>query len=130
MTDPAPPPQPATQTAPAPTAGSGADRRIHTRRAIRAVARISNGSGGVLEARTIDASQGGLAISTSINPPVGAVFQIAFHIPGKQGKLELFTASVRVMYSAYASEHGGFKLGLQFTHIDPASEKLLRAFLA
>ena len=113
-----------------PAASSGADRRIHTRRAIRAVARISNGSGGVLEARTIDASQGGLAISTSINPPVGAVFQIAFHIPGKQGQFELFNASVRVMYSAYASEHGGFKLGLQFTHVDPASDKLLRAFLA
>ena len=130
MTDPKSATQPAAKLPLAPAAGSGADRRIHTRRAIRAVARISNGSGGVLEARTIDASQGGLAISTSINPPVGAVFQIAFHIPGKQGQLELFNASVRVMYSAYASEHGGFKLGLQFTHVDPASDKLLRAFLA
>ena len=132
MTDPETAPKrplPATSSAPHPVSGSGAERRIHTRRPIRAVAKISKGTGGVLEARTIDASHGGLAIAASINPPIGAVFQIAFHIPGERGNPELFTATVRVMYSAYASDQGGFKIGLQFTRLDPASEKLLKAFL-
>lgn len=107
----------------------GAERRLHTRRAIRTVARISTRNG-VIDVRTIDASIGGLAIAADINPPVGTEFQIALQLPGKRGALEPFTASVRVMYSAYAADQGRFKIGLQFGKLDPASEKVLRAFLA
>lgn len=110
---------------PATTRPPGAERRVAERRNLRVAATILLAETQTFAVRTLDISSGGLAIVAAANPRPGVQFLIRFPLAQKNGPHALFEARVRVVHSVFSSAEGGFKLGLSFVELPPASAILL-----
>jgi len=106
------------------------DRRAHDRRPLRIVAHVLLPNDRAFEVRTLDIGAGGMGILASANPKPGTSFAIQFTLPSKSGASGApLQIKVKVANSVLGMDEGGFKIGLQFLGLDPATERVLRQFL-
>ena len=106
------------------------DRRAHDRRPLRIAARVLLPNDQAFEVRTLDIGAGGMGIVASANPKAGTVFAIQFVLPGKAGGgASPLQVKVKVANSVLGIDQSGFKIGLQFLGMDPASERIIRQYL-
>lgn len=107
------------------------DRRVHDRRPLRIPARVLLPGDQSFEVRTSDIGAGGMGIVAGANPKVGTVFALQFSLPSKtNGNPAALQVKVKVANSILGVDQGGFKIGLQFLALDPASERVIRQYLA
>lgn len=96
------------------------DRRQFKRRALRVRAQLTLNLNLVFEVRTIDISQGGMAISAHASPQAGTRMAIRFGLPSQAGGITLVDLQAEVVNSVLMTGADGFKIGLRF--IDPSKE--------
>ena len=106
------------------------DRRKHDRRPLRTVARVVLPNNQAFEVRTLDIGAGGMGILAGANPKPGTGFVIQLMLPSKTAAPTPFQAKVRVANSVLGGDLGGFKIGLQFVDLEPATDSLLRQYLS
>jgi len=104
------------------------ERRAAVRKALHVRARLS-AAGKSVEVRTFDISRSGLGIYAEFNPRAGLEVEVALSlaVPGKE--LQAFQARARITHSVFTSDGRGFKLGMEFVHVDAPSLQALSAFL-
>lgn len=103
------------------------DRRATDRRPLRILARVLLPNDQSFEVRTMDIGAGGMGIVASANPKPGTTFAIQFNLPSKTGPATPMQVKVKVANSVLGDQ--GFKIGLQFQGLDPASERVIRQFI-
>jgi c-di-GMP-binding flagellar brake protein YcgR len=106
------------------------DRRVHDRRPLRIPARVLLPNDQAFEVRTMDIGAGGMGIIAGANPKAGTVFAIQFNLPGKTGGGSPLHVKVKVANSVLGIDEDGFKIGLQFLGLDPASERIIRQYVS
>ena len=93
----------------------GAERRDFERRAMTGPARITIEGKPPIMVRILDISFGGMCVVSDTNIPNRQVLKLEFNILiRKSGLYTAIVTHVVVAYSAFSSDQGGFKLGLQF----------------
>jgi c-di-GMP-binding flagellar brake protein YcgR len=106
------------------------DRRAHDRRPLRIAARVLLPNDQAFEVRTLDIGAGGMGILAGANPKAGTIFAIQFALPSKTGgSASPLQIQVKVANSVLGIDQGGFKIGLQFLGLDPASERIIRQYV-
>jgi c-di-GMP-binding flagellar brake protein YcgR len=108
---------------------SGAERREHARRPLRAPTTVLLPGNQTFEARSLDISLGGMGIVAPASPKAGTRFRVrtTLQLPGV-GPVP-FEADVEVTHSIYGAHEGGFKVGLRFVSIEPHLEQALARFV-
>ena len=106
----------------------GENRRKSERRILRTQAHADFPGYQPVAIRTLDISEGGMAIVAPLNFKPGTAFQIRFNVPVLSKGVLAFTASVKVMHSVFSSAEDGFKIGLAFTNVPPASASALTQY--
>ena len=104
------------------------ERRGAVRKALHVRARLTS-AGKSVEVRTFDISRSGLGIYAEFNPRAGLEVEVSCSLskPGKDP--QAFQARAKITHSVFTSDGRGFKLGMEFMHIDAASLQALSWFL-
>jgi c-di-GMP-binding flagellar brake protein YcgR len=105
-----------------------AERRGAVRKPLHVRARLT-AAGKSVEVRTFDISRSGLGIYAEFNPRNGLEVEVSCSLikPGKEP--QAFQARGRITHSVFTSDGRGFKLGMEFLHVDAASLQALSVFL-
>ena len=109
----------------------GAERREHDRKSLRIEAHLLPPGQPPFLIRLIDISEGGLRIACSVNPALMSVTVIRMPVPNAtRTGATLIEARVQVINSIYARFENGFRAGLKFLDVAPATQDIISAFLA
>lgn len=79
--------------------------------------------------RTLDISSGGMAIVAAANPRRGTTFNIRLTIPVEPTGSVSFVTTAQVVHSVLSSAEDGFKVGLAFTKLEPASAEAIMQYI-
>ncbi|HVK95398.1 MAG TPA: PilZ domain-containing protein [Noviherbaspirillum sp.] len=100
-----------------------AESRTSTRKPLRCQAVLSFPNMAPIRVRTKDISLGGVSVLMPEQVATGLACMITFEAP-MNGRVLRVSANAKVAYSILSSTDG-FRTGLQFTQIDPASNRAL-----
>ncbi len=103
------------------------EQRKFPRRPLKRQARVITRNNPPVNGMTLDVSAGGVCLILERQLPAGAPCAVSFDIPVNAFKQSV-SAVARVAWSICGSE--GFKTGLQFTEIDPASATAIARYVA
>jgi len=103
------------------------EQRKFPRRPLKRAARIITRNSPPIQGMTLDVSAGGMCLVLERQLPAGAPCAVSFDIPVNAFKQSV-SAVARVAWSICSSD--GFKTGLQFTEIDPASATAIARYVA
>jgi c-di-GMP-binding flagellar brake protein YcgR len=107
----------------------GEERRTAERKGLRVKATVILGQAQAFEVRTLDLSATGMGIVAQANPKPGMILVVRFLIPLRPSGYSPFEAKARVVHSVFSSAESGFKVGLSFTELSPASAAAALRFL-
>ncbi len=116
-------------TPPVSTKTPGSERRIHERRLLRTDAQVVLTGNQGFRVRTVDISQGGMLVVAPFNLKSGAVVNIQLALPMRAPRATPFEARAQVVHSVLASGQDGFKVGLKFIALTPASAAAVTQYL-
>lgn len=103
------------------------ERRSFLRKSLRTIATV-HVAGQTVRVRTLDVSVSGMAIVAAVNPPPGMSFDIEFELL-VGGRGATVRAKAQVMHSVLSSADSGFRIGLNFLSIEPASVTAIEQYL-
>lgn len=103
------------------------ERRGSLRKSLRTIATV-HVAGQTVRVRTMDISVGGMAIVAAVNPPPGMTFELEFDLL-IGSRVVTIRAKAQVMHSVLSSAESGFRIGLSFLSIDPASVSAIEQYL-
>lgn len=103
------------------------EQRKFSRRPLKRAARVITRNAAPVEGTTIDVSAGGLCLLLDRQIAPGTPCAVSFDIPVNAFKQSV-SAVARVAWSICSTD--GFKTGLQFTEIDPASATAIARFVS
>jgi c-di-GMP-binding flagellar brake protein YcgR len=103
------------------------EQRKFPRRPLKRAARVVTRDAPPVEGTTIDVSAGGLCLVLPRQLPVGAPCAVSFDIPVNAFK-QTVSAVSRVTWAICSTD--GFKTGLQFVEIDPASATAIARYVS
>lgn len=112
----------------APLTTSEPERRSGIRKLVRLSATLEMEGAAPLAARTVEISQGGVALSSPLNLKPGGRCLIRIALPAKTPQ-PLLAVRAAVVYSVLSQRDGGFRVGVQFQALGQAEEARLQAFL-
>ncbi len=96
------------------------EQRRNARWQLKTSAQLIVNNNQVVQVRTLDISAGGLSIITQSVLPMGTAVQINLMLPTWNGPLVPMSVRGTVVNSSLDGRNGGFRIGVQFTEIDPA----------
>lgn len=96
------------------------EQRRSPRWQLKTAAQLIVNNNQAMQVRTLDISAGGLSIVTQSALPMGMTVQINLMLPTWNGPLVPMSVRASVVNSSLDGRNGGFRIGLQFTEIDPA----------
>jgi c-di-GMP-binding flagellar brake protein YcgR len=103
------------------------EQRKFPRRPLKRAARVITRDAPPTEGVTIDVSSGGMCVMLPRQLAPGTACAVSFDIPVNAFKQSV-SAVAKVAWSICSSE--GFKTGLQFSEIDPASATAIARFVS
>ena len=98
------------------------ERRGSPRQALRTEAKLLFGDVLLLDARTLDYSDSGMAILTDGPIATGTQFSLRCYVPVAAARQEL-VAQVRAVRSVYSREEAGFTTGVAFVEGEPVRRR-------
>jgi len=104
------------------------ETRVYPRKAMRCQARIALSNAASMKCRTVDVSLGGVSVMVPEQLSIGSTCAISFECL-HNGKTLQVTAAARVVYSALSGQDG-YRVGMQFLRMDPASQAVLAELMA
>jgi len=105
------------------------DRRQHERRALRVAAQVLLPNAQAFEVRMLDVSAGGAGILAPANPQKGTQFTLRVGIPKRPTGNTTVEVQVEVTHSIFSAAENGFKIGLRFVRLDPATATAILQFV-
>jgi c-di-GMP-binding flagellar brake protein YcgR len=102
---------------------------MYDRRPLRTTANAMLPGNILVEVRTLDISAGGMAIVAPANPAIGTTFTIRVHVPLKPTGSATFDATVKVRNSVHGTAEGGFRIGLEFVHLDATARSAITKYM-
>lgn len=107
--------------------GGAANRRRCARRLFRSNAQPSIAGADPITERTLDISGGGIGLVAEANPP--AAQRLPDPHPANLLDTTVFALEARVAHSVPSSADHGFRIGLEFTRLTPASARAIEKFV-
>lgn len=105
----------------------GEEQRKYPRRPLKRRARVIARNGPPIEGSTLDVSSGGMCLILPQQLAPGMPCAISFDLPVNAFK-QTVSAVARVAWSVCGTQ--GFKTGVQFTEVDPASATAIARYVA
>lgn len=99
------------------------DTRSFPRKIMRCALTLVVPGAAPIRARTLDISLGGISVMVGEQLRVGQNCTVGFEAP-LNGKPVRVTATAKVIYSILSGTDG-FRVGLEFVHLDPANHKIV-----
>ncbi len=105
------------------------EKRGFERKSLRGKALISIHNHGPILVKTIDISEGGIAVVAERNPKPETACVIQVEIPLHDGKKYGIHSKAVVMHSIYSRQENGFKIGLKFLDLSDEKKHLIQNFI-
>ncbi len=98
------------------------DNRSILRKILRCHAKVAMAGRPPLNARTVDISPNGMCLLVAEQLPAGLSCNVSFEVP-LNGKMKKVQVIAKAVYSVFGTD--GFRIGMQFTQVDPASAAVI-----